>query len=101
VFAWLNLAKKGNVAVHPSTLSYFRIHKGSNSDPNANPNFIYAYSEWEEVVVHANTHGYLTPEAVAKAYRSLRDILLRGVSQFPQLSENLRRAEIQMAALSL
>jgi glycosyltransferase involved in cell wall biosynthesis len=100
VFAWVNLAQKGNIVAHPVTLSYFREQKGTNSDPDVNPNFVYALTEWETVIGYAAKSGYLAPPAQAKAYQTLSGIYHHWRPKFPQLVENLQRLDRHLSLVS-
>ena len=97
--AWVNMAQRGDVAIHPSTLSYFRQHKGSNSDANANPDFFYVISEWEDIVEHARARGYLPGPQLAQAYQSLLRIYQIWAPRFPELEERMRNIRQQLGAV--
>jgi glycosyltransferase involved in cell wall biosynthesis len=92
VQAWVNLASMGNVAVHPEPMSWFRMHKGSNSDPATNPHFISGVTEWQGVVDFAMAGGYLEGPQVMEAFNALLRHFNHWVATFPQLSENISRA---------
>ncbi len=93
VFAWVNLASKGNVVAHPATLSYFRQHQGSNSDPAANPDFIYCITDWEIIINQVKASGHLPAGMYPLAYNSLIRDYRYWLPRFPQLAGDVARFE--------
>ncbi len=72
---WLELASVGDFAISPKPLSSFRVHHRSNSNPSANPDFIYCYLEWEAVIIEAVNKGFITNESdAARGFLKLADI---------------------------
>lgn len=93
VIAWINLATKGNIVAHPATLSYFRQHPGSNSDPAANPEFVYCVTEWRDIVEHMIASGQLPPALHASAYKNLANTYRYWLPHFPQLADDIDQFE--------
>lgn len=93
VSAWLHMASKGNVAVHPATLSYFRQHAQANSNPAMNPGFIYAITDWELAVRNAAAGGYLDRPSASQAYQNIIRSYRYWIGLFPQLGNELPRLE--------
>lgn len=100
VIAWVNLAREGNIAVHPETLTYFRQHTGTNSDPASNPEFVLNIIEWEMIVEHARNNGYLQPAQQHQAYESLLRIFNAWVGPYPELAEGIQRVQQRMIGLA-
>lgn len=58
VATWISLALKGDFVIHPATLSYFRVHEQSNSNPVTNPEWIYCVSDWKKLVDWSYRRGF-------------------------------------------
>lgn len=100
VIAWINLAAKGNVVAHPVTLSYFRQHQGSNSDPAANPEFIYSITEWEVIVDYVTRAGWLSADQLPLTYNSLLREYRYWAPRFPQLQNDILRFERHLTEIA-
>lgn len=98
VGALINLASKGNVVAHPMSLSYFRQHADSNSNPATNREFIYAITDWEDVIDHAVLGGYLNQAQSVQAYESLLKIYLHWAPTYVELATDMKRAMSKMKA---
>lgn len=100
VIAWINLASRGNIVAHPMTLSYFRQHQGSNSDPTANPAFIHGITEWELIVKHVTAVGLLPAGLQSQAYNSLLREYRYWAPKFPELQNDIVRFEQHLTEIA-
>ncbi len=100
VIAWINLAAKGNVVAHPVTLSYFRQHQGSNSDPAANPEIIHSITEWEVIVDHVTKAGWLSADQFPLTYSSLLREYRYWAPSFPELQNDILRFEQRLTEIA-
>lgn len=99
VAAWLNLAAKGNIVAHPMTLSYFRRHDASNSNPSMNSEFIYGITEWELIVQRAKAAGLMDGDSMIRAYRALIKNYTYWINVFPNLQKDVERFQRELAAM--
>ncbi len=98
--AWLDLAERGAFVAHPATLSYFRQHDNSTSNPATNPNFIYCITYHETVLRRAVTGGYLPLDQVPESCRNLANMYRYWRNAFPQLDAAIAQLE-EMAAIKV
>jgi len=93
VAAYVNLTRGGAAFYIDEELSYFRRDPTlqSNSNPNANPNFGYCFSDYIDLLVAAHATGVVdTPELLASQEQVHNVFLsLRGV--FPQIPRSYER----------
>jgi hypothetical protein len=91
--AYINLAAGGAVSYLDEELSYFRRDPvlQSNSNPNANPNFGYCFSDYLDLLWASHATGAITADEllatqgqVHGVYESLRDV-------FPQIPQSYER----------
>ena len=100
VAAWINLSEKGSVLVHPETLSYFRIHSGTNSDPDTNKDFFHVVSEWDQIVRYARDRGYLSNDLLMRAYRSQLQLFRTWAPRYPLLNDRIAEIEYDLMGIA-
>lgn len=98
IAVWFDLAQRGALVAHPQTLSYFRQHDNSTSNPAQNSNFIHCITYYEKLQKDAIDGGYLTPADIADSCRNLAKVYRYWAGSFPQLIEAARRLEERAAA---
>ena len=62
VICFMNAAADRPVAFVNRPLTSFRINSESNSNPERNPAFIEAITDWREIIAEAEARGLLTPD---------------------------------------
>lgn len=83
---WFSLAQRGAFVVHPSTLSYFRRHDNSTSNPAQNSNFIHSIQYYAKLQRDAINLGCLTRAEIAESCRNLAAVYRHWAQSFPQLA---------------
>lgn len=92
VAAYINLAAEGSAFYVDEELSYFRRDPvlQSNSNPNANPNFGYCFSDYIDLLWAAHAQGVVTTEELVAKRDQVHGVFeaLRGVfAQIPPAYE--------------
>jgi glycosyltransferase involved in cell wall biosynthesis len=93
IAAYINLAAGGSVFYIDEELSYFRRDPvlQSNSNPAANPNFGYCFSDYIDLIPAAHACGAITTDELLAMQDRVRGVFesLRGV--FPQIPVSYER----------
>lgn len=89
---WVRLAKRGPIIIHAQPLSFFRIGHGSNSSPDYNPEFIFAVTEWLQLLQNVARSGVLDEVHFARAVEQLRGHYRYHRSSYPRLEQDLEVA---------
>jgi len=89
VALWITLLERGPLAIHATPQSYFRCHAEANSNPGANPEFVYAVTDWALVLRYVAGKGLLDSEQFAVALGRLRGHYEAWAHACPQLPELL------------
>ena len=87
VALFIHLCAKGPVVAVSQTLSYFRVHDESNSNPASNPEWFFAVADWRLVLEYAVKHNVLSQLETVKAYRKLLRLLQRWQLAAPSLQD--------------
>lgn len=83
--AWVRLASRGNLVACPETLSYFRRHDNSNSNPALNKDFIFAVTDYEVIMRYAIRHGHIAGRHRDQAVQNLIHVYRNWAGTFPEL----------------
>ena len=100
VAAYFNLARDGKVFYIDEELSYFRHDRRleSNSNPNANPNFGYCFSDYIDLLVESADIGIVAPEELAVMAPTVDDVAVRLGGVFPMMATSQQRFHAAVAA---
>ncbi len=90
VATWIHLAQKGKIVAHPETLSFFRSHGSSNSNPQANSELIYAVTDWKKFIDWAQRRGVIEKHALAQSYYNLIRLFRHWFLLYPELIEEMQ-----------
>ena len=93
--AWIRLASRGPLIVHPATLSYFRQHSNSNSNASINKELILAITDCEHIMRFAERHGYIVGDQVAYAYSRLALVYRHNAAVWPELEARARQLDAE------
>ena len=100
VAAYFNLARDGKVFYIDEELSYFRHDRRleSNSNPNANPNFGYCFSDYIDLLIESADIGIVAPEELAVMAPTVDDVAVRLGGVFPMMATSQQRFHAAVAA---
>ena len=100
VAAYFNLARDGKVFYIDEELSYFRHDRRleSNSNPNANPNFGYCFSDYIDLLVESCDIGIVAPEELEVMAPTVDDVATRLGGVFPMMATSQQRFHARVAA---
>lgn len=100
VAAYFNLARDGKVFYIDEELSYFRHDRRleSNSNPNANPNFGYCFSDYIDLLIESADIGIVAPEELAVMAPTVDDVAVRLGGVFPMMASSQQRFHAAVAA---
>jgi glycosyltransferase involved in cell wall biosynthesis len=89
VATWIRLARNGDAVIHPMMLSYFRVHAASNSNPERNPEWLYAVQDWKLLLEWARRNGFLRNKDVIEACENVSRLFRGWLPKHPELQEGL------------
>jgi glycosyltransferase involved in cell wall biosynthesis len=100
VAAYFNLARDGKVFYIDEELSYFRHDRRleSNSNPNANPNFGYCFSDYIDLLIESCDIGIVAPEELEAMAPTVDDVAARLGGVFPMMATSQQRFHAVVAA---
>lgn len=100
VAAYFNLARDGKVFYIDEELSYFRHDRRleSNSNPNANPNFGYCFSDYIDLLIESCDIGIVGPEELEVMAPTVDDVAARLGGVFPMMATSQQRFHAKVAA---
>ena len=100
VAAYFNLARDGKVFYIDEELSYFRHDRRleSNSNPSANPNFGYCFSDYIDLLIESCDIGIVAPDELAVMAPTVDDVATRLGGVFPMMATSQRRFHAKVAA---
>ena len=100
VAAYFNLARDGKVFYIDEELSYFRHDRRleSNSNPNANPNFGYCFSDYIDLLIESCDIGIVAPDELAVMAPTVDDVATRLGGVFPMMATSQQRFHAKVAA---
>lgn len=103
VATWIHLAQKGKIVAHPETLSFFRSHKSSNSEPKANSEWSYVVTDWKKFIDWAQQRGIIENHALARSYYNLIRLFRRWFLLYPEIMTEMQNIpqEINRLPVSL
>ncbi|TFW31091.1 glycosyltransferase family 2 protein [Duganella callida] len=101
VAAYINLAGDDKVFYIDEELSYFRHDRRleSNSNPNANPNFGYCFSDYIDLLVESHIAGVVSAEETVALRGTVDDVAARLAGVFPMVGTSHQRYLGHIAAL--
>lgn len=89
VFYW-NIARNDQALYIDEELSYFRFdpEHNSNSNPESNPEFIYAITDWIDLLITSHEAGVITDsELTVQGAKQARSLIRYWSRQFPAVTE--------------
>ncbi|WP_296943246.1 glycosyltransferase family A protein [uncultured Massilia sp.] len=91
--AYINLAAGGSAFYIDEELSYFRRDPvlQSNSNPNANPNFGYCFSDYIDLLPAAHATGVVSTQELLAVQDQVHGVYLRLREVFPQIPQSYER----------
>jgi glycosyltransferase involved in cell wall biosynthesis len=103
VAVFAHLCAKGNAVVTPDTLSYFRVHPASNSNPDKNGNWPNLITDWRLVIDLAARKGVIDAAELYAAYAHLVGHIKAWRHAYPEFGAAFDRAltDIAVAAPTL
>lgn len=87
VALFIHLLEKGNAAIAPETLSYFRRHHEANTNPTYNKDVVHIVGDWRHVVDYAVARNLLNFKERVQAYRKLIKLFSRWCDRVPDSRE--------------
>jgi glycosyltransferase involved in cell wall biosynthesis len=101
IAAYFNLAGNDKVFYIDEELSYFRHDRRleSNSNPTANPDFGYCFSDYIDLLVEAQIAGLVAPEELVVMQQTVDDVSARLRVVFPMVGRSQERYHAHLAAL--
>lgn len=100
--AYCNLARDGKTFYIDEELSYFRHDNSShqsNSNPTANPNFGYCFSDYIDLLVVSHQTGVLTRAELEAQRTSVDEVTIRLGGVFAQMGQSRQRYHDYLATL--
>ncbi|MYM85234.1 glycosyltransferase [Duganella sp. FT50W] len=101
VAAYFNLAGDGSVFYIDEELSYFRHDQRleSNSNPGANPNFGYCFSDYIDLAIESQVAGVISAAELAALRGTVDGVAARLSAVFPMVGRSQQRYHDFIAAL--
>jgi glycosyltransferase involved in cell wall biosynthesis len=103
VAAYFNLAQDGSVFYIDEELSYFRHDQrlASNSNPGANPNFGYCFSDYIDLAIESEQAGVISAAELAALRATVDGVAARLGSVFPMVTRSQQRYHQHLATQGL
>lgn len=99
VATWIHLAQKGKIVAHPETLSYFRSHKTSNSNPQLNSEWCYAVTDWKKFTDWARERGIIKKHTLAQSYYNLIRLFKGWFLLYPEIMAEMQNISLEINQL--
>lgn len=100
VAVFAHLCAKGNAVIVPETLSYFRVHPASNSNPDKNGNWPNLITDWRLVIDLAARERIIEASELYAAYAYLVENIKSWRYAYPQFRDAFERELEDIAASS-
>lgn len=89
VISFMNAAAGRPVAFVNATLTSFRINRESNSNPDRNPDFILAITDWKQIIEEACALGVMTMADLGVAMNSYNKLASQMAREIPTLADEI------------
>ncbi len=101
--AYINLSIGGTAFYIDEELSYFRrdVTLQSNSNPNANPNFGYCFSDYIDLVYAAHETGVISTEELLATQEQVHGVYLSLGGVFDQIGQSYQRYQAYLQPLKV
>lgn len=100
VAVFAELCAKGNAVIVPDTLSFFRVHPASNSNPDKNGNWPNLITDWRHVIDLAAGERIIEASELYAAYAHLVEHIKSWRHAYPEFSAAFDRELEDIAASS-
>lgn len=100
VAVFAHLCAKGNAVILPDTLSYFRVHPASNSNPDKNGNWPNLITDWRLVIDLAARERFIDASELYAAYLHLVEHIKAWRHAYPEFGAAFERELEDIAASS-
>lgn len=81
---YMHLLEQGDALYLPFDLSAFRLHQSSASNPNINPLFVHAVTDWFNLIIEANKRQRLNREQTIQALSHYIGIANMHIERYPE-----------------